>query len=84
LRGPGDEGLEAAGMNERWVLLKAQPVDHATARLAEIGGSLLAARRDAAATKRFFRNALRAPGHPRPTVINVDGNPVWSNNQAAR
>jgi transposase, IS6 family len=34
----------------------------------------LAARRDAAAAKRFFQNALHAPGHPRPRVINVDGN----------
>jgi hypothetical protein len=33
---------------------------------------LLAARRDAAAAKRFFQKALRAPGHPRPRVINVD------------
>src|SRR5262249_49636727 len=24
--------------------------------------------------KRFFQNALLAPGHPRPRVINVDGN----------
>ena len=38
---------------------------------------LLAARRDAAAAKRFFRNALCAPGHPRPRVINVDGNPSY-------
>jgi transposase, IS6 family len=35
---------------------------------------LLAAKRDAAAAKRFFQKALRAPGHPRPRVINVDGN----------
>jgi transposase, IS6 family len=27
---------------------------------------LLTTRRDAAAAKRFFHNALRAPGHPRP------------------
>ena len=38
---------------------------------------LLAARRDAAAAKRFFRNAVCAPGHPRPRVINVDGNPSY-------
>jgi len=38
---------------------------------------LLAARRDAAAAKRFLQNALRAPGHPRPRVINVDGNPSY-------
>jgi transposase-like protein len=37
---------------------------------------LLAARRDAAAAKRFFQNALLVPGHPRPSVINVDGNPL--------
>lgn len=37
---------------------------------------LLAARRDAAAAKRFFQNALLAPGHPRPSVINV-GNPSY-------
>jgi transposase, IS6 family len=38
---------------------------------------LLSARRDAAAAKRFFQNALRAPGHPCPHVINVDGNPSY-------
>ena len=38
---------------------------------------LLAARRDAAAAKRFFQNALLVPGHPRPRVINVDGNPSY-------
>ena len=36
---------------------------------------LLSARRDATAAKRLFQNALRAPGHPCPRVINVDGNP---------
>jgi transposase-like protein len=34
---------------------------------------LLAARRGAAAAKRFLQNALRAHGHRRPRVINVDG-----------
>ena len=38
---------------------------------------LLTARRDAAAAKRFFQKALAAPGHPRPRVINVDGNPCY-------
>ena len=38
---------------------------------------LLSARRDAAAAKRFFQKALRSPGHPRPRVINVDGNPSY-------
>jgi IS6 family transposase len=38
---------------------------------------LLRARRDAAAAKRFFQKALRSPGHPRPRVINVDGNPSY-------
>jgi len=38
---------------------------------------LLSAHRDAAAAKRFFQRALRAPGHPRPRVINVDGNPSY-------
>ena len=33
--------------------------------------------RDAAAAKVFFQRALRAPGHPRPRVINVDGNPSY-------
>jgi transposase-like protein len=37
----------------------------------------LSARRDAAAAKRFFQRALQAPGHPRPRVINVDGNPSY-------
>ena len=38
---------------------------------------LLSAHRDAAAAKRFFQKALHAPGHPRPRVINVDGNPSY-------
>jgi len=38
---------------------------------------LLSAHRDAAAAKRFFQRALRAPGHARPRVINVDGNPSY-------
>jgi transposase-like protein len=38
---------------------------------------LLSARRDANAAKRFFQKALRSPGHPRPRVINVDGNPAY-------
>src|SRR5215813_8769867 len=38
---------------------------------------LLSARRDAAAAKRFFQKALWSPGHPRPRVINVDGNPSY-------
>jgi transposase, IS6 family len=37
----------------------------------------LSARRDAAAARHFFQKALRAPGHPRPRVINVDGNPSY-------
>ena len=31
--------------------------------------------RDVFAAGAFFRKALAAPGHPRPRVINVDGNP---------
>jgi transposase-like protein len=38
---------------------------------------LLAARRDAAAAKRFLQKGLHSPGHPRPRVINVDGNPTY-------
>src|SRR6201981_3108143 len=38
---------------------------------------LLSAHRDAAAAKRLFQRAVRAPGHPRPRVINVDGNPSY-------
>jgi IS6 family transposase len=38
---------------------------------------LLSARRDAPAAKRFLQKALRSPGHPRPRVINVDGNPSY-------
>ena len=38
---------------------------------------LLSAARDAPAAKRFFQNALTSPGHPRPRVINVDGNPSY-------
>jgi len=38
---------------------------------------LLSPTRDALAAKRFFQKALRAEGHPRPRVINVDGNPSY-------
>jgi IS6 family transposase len=38
---------------------------------------LLAAKRDAAAAKRFFRKALVAIGNPIPRVINVDKNPAY-------
>jgi transposase, IS6 family len=38
---------------------------------------LLSARRDAADAKRFFQKALRSDSHPRPRVINVDGNPSY-------
>lgn len=38
---------------------------------------LLSARRDTNAAKRFLQKALRSPGHPRPRVINVDGNPAY-------
>ena len=40
---------------------------------------LLSPNRDAHAAKRFFQKALRAPGHPRPRVINVDGNLSMAN-----
>ena len=38
---------------------------------------LLSAKRDTDAAKRFFQKALRSDGHPRPRVINVDGNPSY-------
>jgi IS6 family transposase len=38
---------------------------------------LLAAKRDAAAAKRFFQKALRSPDHPTPRVINVDKCPSY-------
>src|SRR6266849_4936564 len=38
---------------------------------------LLSPNRDAQAAKQFLQKALRAPGHPRPHVINVDGNPSY-------
>src|SRR5436190_23913435 len=38
---------------------------------------LLSPYRDAAAAKRFFQKALRSSGHPRPRVINLDGNPSY-------
>jgi len=37
----------------------------------------LSSTRDAIAAKRFLQKALRSPGHPRPRVINVDGNPSY-------
>jgi transposase-like protein len=39
---------------------------------------LLSPKRDASAAKRFLQKALRSPNHPRPRVINVDGNPAYS------
>jgi hypothetical protein len=39
--------------------------------------SWFSAERDAATAKRFFQKALQAPGHPRPRVITVDGNPSY-------
>jgi transposase-like protein len=36
-------------------------------------------RLDASAAERFFQKALRSPAHPRPRVINVDGNPAYPN-----
>ena len=38
---------------------------------------LLTDKRDTAAAKRFFRNALSSPGNPKPRVINVDKNPSY-------
>jgi transposase-like protein len=37
----------------------------------------LSSTRDAHAAKMFLQKALWAPGHPRPRVINVDGNPSY-------
>ena len=37
----------------------------------------LSSTRDAHAAKMFLQKALRAPGHPRPRVINMDGNPSY-------
>jgi len=39
---------------------------------------LLSETRDLGAARRFFQKALAAPGHPRPRVITVDGNPSYS------
>jgi transposase, IS6 family len=33
--------------------------------------------RDLTSARSFFQKALAAPGHPRPRVINVDGNPSY-------
>jgi transposase, IS6 family len=38
---------------------------------------LLSESRDLTSARRFFQKALTAPGHPRPRVINVDGNPSY-------
>jgi transposase-like protein len=38
---------------------------------------LLSPKRDASAAKHFFQKALRALNHPRPRVVNVDGNPAY-------
>jgi transposase-like protein len=38
---------------------------------------LLSEKRDLTSARRFFQKALAAPGHPRPRVINVDGDPSY-------
>jgi len=38
---------------------------------------LLSENRDLTSARRFFQKALAAPGHLRPRVINVDGNPSY-------
>jgi transposase, IS6 family len=38
---------------------------------------LLSETRDLTSARRFFQKALAAPGHRRPRVINVDGNPSY-------
>jgi transposase-like protein len=38
---------------------------------------LLSETRDLTSARRFFQKALAAPRHPRPRVINVDGNPSY-------
>ena len=38
---------------------------------------LLSETRDLTAARNFFHKALAAPGHPRPRVITVDGNPSY-------
>ncbi|MEA3007123.1 MAG: hypothetical protein QOI94_2392, partial [Acidobacteriaceae bacterium] len=38
---------------------------------------LLTAKRDAAAAKRFLRNAIEASGNAMPRVMNVDKNPAY-------
>jgi transposase, IS6 family len=59
-------------VNGKWTYLY-RAVDSAGATI----DFLLSAHRDVAAAKRFFQNAVLAPGHPRPRVINVDGNPSY-------
>jgi IS6 family transposase len=61
--------------------IKVKGKDHYLYRAVDSTGQtidfLLAAKRDAAAAKRFFRKALRSPGNPMPRVINVDKNPSY-------
>ena len=56
----------------RWVYLF-RAVDSTGATL----DFCLSENRDAVAAKRFFNKVLAAPNHPRPRVINVDGNPSY-------
>jgi transposase, IS6 family len=58
----------------RWVYLY-RAVDCSGATL----DFYLSENRDAAAAKQFFAKVLAAPNHPRPRVINVDGNPSYPN-----
>jgi transposase, IS6 family len=56
----------------RWVYLF-RAVDSCGATL----DLYLSENRDTAAAKRFFDKVLAAANHPRPRVINVDGNPSY-------
>jgi transposase-like protein len=64
----------------RWTYLY-RAVDSTLYRAVDSTGTtidfFLSETRDVFAAGAFFRKALAAPGHPRPRVINVDGNPSY-------
>ena len=77
---PGIAHEQRVVEGRRDVLAGGRQVDLFISRGGSAGATidfLLSARRDAAAAKRFLQKALRSPGHPRPRVINVDGDPSY-------
>src|SRR4051794_21798381 len=70
--GLGEPTRPTCGWRDGWTYLY-RAVDSTGATI----DFFLSETRDVFAAGSFFRKALAAPGHPRPRVINVDGNPSY-------